>query len=113
MSNLKVLLFVFALCWGAAALWVAGSVLARVTFARTLGRVVRWVAFVVYVLGLIGTGGVVWSVMDREGGGSLASTFVALVIIPIGACTVFFYKAVRAWRRARSQPSVAQTSEPP
>jgi hypothetical protein len=93
MGNGKAFLLIAGTCWVALLLNVLGSFIKRFAAIRKLGTLIQWQAFAIYLLGLAGTAAVLFSAREREGWAVIAVLVGVFTFVPLGACTVQFYKA--------------------
>ncbi len=107
----QAIVFVVSVCWLAFAMAVAGALLVRFAATRKMGGVVRCLAFVAYVVGLLGVALIVHDM--TRGGDNLLFAFVLAALstgIPLAACSVMFYKLFRARKVAGAQPNAMEPS---
>lgn len=95
MSNGKGLLILAALCWLSLISNMLGSFIGRFQVTRKLAVVIQWQAFLLYLLGLVGTVGLIYSLHEKEDWIFIAILIAVFTLVPLVACSVQFYRAVR------------------
>jgi hypothetical protein len=83
-----------------------GTFLKRFNFTRKIGVAVQWIAFLLYLWSLSETIGIVDSIRGTKDGKFIALFVGFFTLVPLLACSVQFYRAVR-----RSKP-LPQTRGP-
>lgn len=103
----KTLLVVAGICWAALFINMIATFLRRFIAFRKLGVLLQWQAFAIYLLGLGGTGTILYSTLvsspDREGLALIIAIIGIFTFVPLGACSFQFFAAVKK-SRASAEP---------